>query len=272
VLLSLLLAAVHTVASADGVPIRYEASGKGGPAIVFVHGWCCDRHYWDAQIPHFAKTHRVVALDLGGHGESGRGRKAWTVSAFADDVKAVVNALHLERVVLVGHSMGGPVIVEAARKMPTQALAIVPVDIFNSVGTNSSPEAREAFIAPMETDFKTATKEFVAKYLFNPGTDPTLVERISSAMASMPTEIGVGAMRGLWAYDSAQALADVKVPIHVINSDRRSTDLEAARRYAPQFEMVAMKGVGHFVMIEDPATFNRLLDEELAQLAGPAAR
>src|SRR5512144_68056 len=108
------------VASADGVAIHYHAEGRGSPALVFVHCWACDRHLWDAEVPVFAASHRVVTLDLAGHGESGRGRKDWTIAAYAEDVRAVVEALHLDRVVLIGHSMGGPVIVEAARKMPAR--------------------------------------------------------------------------------------------------------------------------------------------------------
>src|SRR5512145_3174567 len=97
--------------SADGVPIVFEDQGHG-PALVFVHGWSCDRTHWASQVPAFETHHRVVTIDLAGHGESGRGRAAWTIEAFADDVVAVVNALALERLVFVGHSMGGDVIVE----------------------------------------------------------------------------------------------------------------------------------------------------------------
>jgi hypothetical protein len=97
-----------TAASSDGVPIRYWATGGGEPALVFVHAWTCDHHVWDAQVAHFAGQHRTVTPDLAGHGASGRGRRDWTVEAFGEDVRAVVEALDLRRVVLVGHSMGGP--------------------------------------------------------------------------------------------------------------------------------------------------------------------
>src|SRR5918994_764401 len=89
-----------------------------GPALVFVHGWSCDRSYWSRQLPHFAGRHNVVAIDLAGHGESGVGRQAWTMPAFGDDVVAAVEQLGLESTVLIGHSMGGDVIVDAALKLP----------------------------------------------------------------------------------------------------------------------------------------------------------
>src|SRR5947207_15702524 len=90
-----------TVPSPDGVPIHYETRGQGEPALVFVHGWAIDSRYWDGQVPVFARDHRVVTLDLAGHGRSGRGRKDWTVEAFAGDVRAVVEGLGLEEVGLV---------------------------------------------------------------------------------------------------------------------------------------------------------------------------
>src|SRR5262249_39407728 len=129
-----------TVPSSDGVPIRYRVLGDGRPALVFVHCWTCDQHFWDASLGRFTRDYTVVTLDLAGHGGSGRGRKEWTIAAFADDVKAVVEKLGLERVVLIGHSMGGPVALEAARKMPQRLVAPVPVDTLVDVEGRPRPE------------------------------------------------------------------------------------------------------------------------------------
>src|SRR5512146_1022926 len=123
-------AEVGTAVSADGVQIRYECRGKGEPTLIFIHGWCCDRSFWREQLPYFAKKHRVVAIDLAGHGESGLNRKAWTMDAFANDVAAVAAKLSLKQVVLIGHSMGGSVILKTAPKMPGQILGLVAVDQF----------------------------------------------------------------------------------------------------------------------------------------------
>ena len=124
---------VGTVKEPDGVDIRYEVAGSGEPALVFVHGWSCDRSYWRAQTDHFEASHRVVAVDLGGQGESGLGRKDWTMTAFGGDVRAVVEALALRKIILVGHSMGGHVIVEATQLMPDRVAALVLVDTFDNV-------------------------------------------------------------------------------------------------------------------------------------------
>ena len=113
-----------TAISADGLPIYYTVQGEGEPALVFVHGWCCDGGYWSEQLGRFAQRYKVVAVDLGGHGQSGLGRQTWTMEAFGEDVKSVVEKLGLTKAVLVGHSMGGKVIIEAARLMPGRVVFI----------------------------------------------------------------------------------------------------------------------------------------------------
>ena len=100
----------HGVTQAkDGVQIHYESGGNGSPALVFIHGWNCDRSYWSAQLPVFATTNHMVAIDLAGHGDSEVNRENWAMTIFGADVAAVAHALQLEDIVLVGHSMGGQI-------------------------------------------------------------------------------------------------------------------------------------------------------------------
>jgi hypothetical protein len=73
------------VPSKDGTLISYEIHGSGEPTLVFVHGWSCDARYWREQLPYFSKTHRIVLLDLAGHGHSGSKRSQYTMKAFFHD-------------------------------------------------------------------------------------------------------------------------------------------------------------------------------------------
>jgi pimeloyl-ACP methyl ester carboxylesterase len=88
--------------SPDGEPIAYSVKGKGDITLVFVHGWSCDSRYWREQVPFFAKNYRVVTVDLAGHGHSGLGREIYTMQAFGNDVKAVVEKVGAKRVILIG--------------------------------------------------------------------------------------------------------------------------------------------------------------------------
>jgi len=101
---------IDSVYSADSVSIKYEVSGMGDKSLVFVHCWCCDRSYFENQIGFLSRDYKVVAIDLAGYGSSGMNCDEWTVSAYANDVAAVVNKLGLKDVVLIGHSMGGMVV------------------------------------------------------------------------------------------------------------------------------------------------------------------
>lgn len=258
---------VHTVKAPDGLDLRYEVAGSGEPALVFVHGWSCDRSYWRTQMDHFAPSHRVVAIDLAGHGESGLGREDWSMAAFAGDVRAVVEALGLRRVVLIGHSMGGPVIVEAARLMPDRVASVVPVDFFNDVDAPMSAEDLEHRVAPMRADFRAATDAMVRSF-FSPDADAALVERVATDMAAAPPEVAIPALQHTFRYDQGAGLAAVGAPVRLINADFWPTDLAAAREHKPDLGLAVMPAVGHFVMMEEPDEFNRLLERAVDELTG----
>lgn len=249
--------------SADGIPIHYEVHGKGTPTLVFVHGWCCDRSYWEKQVNHFGQQYKVVAVDLAGHGESGLGRKTWTISAFGEDVVAVVEKLDLKPVVLIGHSMGGEVIVEAARRISKRVTGLVGVDTFRRVGPMRK-EQIDDFLSPFRANFAEAARNFVRR-MFVSNSDSALVEKIVEDMSAAPPDVGVGAGEELLNTDLKADLQEMKAPIVVINSDYRPTDVEAAQKYG--IEVVFMSGVGHFVMLEDAETFNHLLDEAVKRFA-----
>jgi pimeloyl-ACP methyl ester carboxylesterase len=171
--------------SPDGVPLAFEARGSGAPALVFVHGWSCDRRYWDAQLEAFAAGHRAVAVDLAGHGESGAGRRRWAMPAFGDDVVAVVRHLELDQVVLVGHSMGGDVAVEAALRLGDQVAGVVWADVYDTLGDTPTGQELEEFLGPFREDFAAVTRAFVRR-LCGPSTAPDLVEWVAADRRRRP--------------------------------------------------------------------------------------
>src|ERR1700693_3663332 len=138
----------------DGLEFVGEVRGQGDTALIFLHGWCGDREYWKHQVEVFAADYRVVALDQAGHGESGKGRKAWTADGLAADVEAVVQVLGLKRVILVGHSMGGSVALLAAKRMPGTVIAVIGVDTLQNAEFKMPEEMSKKFIEGFEADFK----------------------------------------------------------------------------------------------------------------------
>jgi sigma-B regulation protein RsbQ len=261
-----------TATSPDRVTIRYDAAGKGDPALVFVHCGGCERSFWDGQVAHFAAKHRVVALDLAGHGQSGGGRKDWTMPAFGEDVVSVVDALGLKRVVLIGHSLGGPVVLEAARRMPGRVAGLVLVDTLVDFEQRLSAEETEKYLSALQADYRATTTAMLSQYFFSASTPEPVKARVLETVLSAPPGIGVAVSRSSVAYDPLPALREIKAPIRAINSDLFPTNVEGNRRHVPGYEVAIMKGVGHYLMLEQPEAFNALLAEALRELARSGGR
>ena len=187
--------------SKDGVEIAYTIDGTeaspNSPALVFIHGWSCDKSAWKNQIPVFAAKYKVVAIDLGGHGESGINRTNWTLDAFAEDVAAVVNKLGLKKIILIGHSMGGPVSIEAANKLKGKVIGLVGADTFQNLGKTIPDSLISPFLKPFRDNFPAATKEFV-KSMFLTNADPVLVKMVVDKMSSAPPEIAISALENMF--------------------------------------------------------------------------
>lgn len=251
--------------SADGVPIHYEVYTKSVPVLLFVHGWCCDSSYWQKQIAHFSAQYSIVTMDLAGHGASGTERAAWTIPAFAEDVVAVIEALDLTQVILIGHAYSGAVIVEAALRMPTRVIGLVAVDAFRSFDPPRTPEEMEALLAPFRANFVETMHPFVGT-MFAPTADPILKEWIINDMAAAPPHVAIGAGAGQNSYipQIERALQALQVPITAIISDFLPIDREAAQQHRITVEVIA--GTGHFPMLEEPDTFNHLLETVLQKM------
>jgi pimeloyl-ACP methyl ester carboxylesterase len=178
--------------------------------------------------------------------------------AFGDDVAAVVESLQLDEAVLIGHSMGGDVVVEAARKLPGRVTGLVWVDTYRTLGESRTSDQLEAFIAPFRRDFVTATRRLVHTF-FVPSSDPDLVEWVASDMSSAPVDVAVDALEHAFTNDGAvvSGLRELDLTVVAINPDYRPTDVAALGAHG--VGTVIMPGVGHFPMMEDPDAFNRLL-------------
>jgi pimeloyl-ACP methyl ester carboxylesterase len=255
--------------ASDGVRIVYDvydANGAAEPALVFVHGWSCDRSYWKNQIDPFAQKFRVVTVDLAGHGESGTGRKAWTIEAFGGDVDAVVNKLGLDRVILIGHSMGGDVVAEAARQLPRgRVVGMIWLDTYKQLGKERSPEEVRARIARFSGHFRDSTRAFVRQF-FQPTSNHSLVEWVANDMSSAPADIALATMHHSFSYNNVMphTLEMLKLPLIAINPDNAPTDTASMTRYGAQ--VMIMPGAGHFVMMEDPPRFNHVLESAIDRL------
>jgi len=261
----------HTCLSADGVTIAYSAGGAGSPALVFIHGGLADRSFWDAQLEAFGGSHRVIALDLAGHGESGTDREKWGFPEFGADVRAVVEAEKPERVVLFGNSLGGPVAVEAALLMPGRVLGVVGVDTFQSLDYVISEADALARAEAFRKDFAGSVK-VMTRALFHGDADPVLVADAERRMARTLPEAMYEMFKSMGGYDTAAAARRLTVPLRAINGDLYPTDVAGVRKVKADFAAVVMEHMGHYPMLERPEEFNRHVKAVVEELSRPVFR
>jgi pimeloyl-ACP methyl ester carboxylesterase len=255
-----------TCLAPDGVTIVYSAAGSGEPALVFIHGGLAERSFYDSQLKAFAGRHRVIALDLPGHGESGSNRKKWGLPEFGADVRAVVEAEKLKKVVIIGNSLGGPVAIEAALLLPGKAIGVVGVDTFQSLDYKITPEEARQRAEAFRQDYSGSVKEMV-RALFHPDADPALVADAERRMAHTPPEAAYSMFMSMAGYDNGAAVRKLTVPLRAINGDLYPTDIQAVRKVKADFDAVILPHTGHYPMIERPEEFNRRLAEIVAQLS-----
>jgi pimeloyl-ACP methyl ester carboxylesterase len=216
----------------------------------------------------FSRDFRVVSVDLAGHGESGMGRKDWSMEAYGGDVSAVVKELNLESVILIGHSMGGAVIFKAARQLPGRVMGLVAVDTYEDFSTWYTAEEIEGWVKPFYENYLQETRTWIQS-MFVAGTDPAWVEQIVTDMQASPPEVMIpsmeSALRLMFGHEVTTVLQGLDIPVIVINSDQESTKIESMKRDG--VEVYIIQGVGHFLMLEDPEAFNSTLSDVIKSLA-----
>ena len=269
VFLALTLATIGsplTAATVDGVNVHSTSTGTGPATIVFVHGWTCDSSSWAGQVPALAKTYRVITLDLPGHGQSGMPADGkFSMDLFARAVEAVRQEADVERIVLVGHSMGVPVIRQYARRYPQHVAALVavdgPLDMSQFGGGGAIPAP-----PPLTGAEGRAVREKMIRSMFVPETPARLQQQILTMMLKAPEATAAGAMAAM--FDPGLRVADVtSVPaLAVYAGTAKMPDPAATKKALPNLESVQMTGTGHFLMMEKPDEFNRVLTEFLDKI------
>ena len=214
----------------------------------------------------------MVALDLAGHGGSGRGRVRHTVAGLADDVLAVADELDLGRVVLVGHSMGGPVSLAAAARMPGRAVAVVAVDTLHDVEAPIPREVIDGLVERFESDFEGSLRAMVSSMV--PSGQAAVVDAVVATALRTDRRAAIELMTDFPAVRPAALLERAGVPVRSLNAapdavSRSPTAVETNRRHG-DFEVVLLDGAGHYPMLEIPEVFEAELRGVLERLPGAA--
>ncbi len=248
----------------DGVALAYEEAGRGAPPLVFVHGLACHRGFWAAQVEHFARAHRVLAVDLRGHGASDAPEQPYTMQALADDLAWTCTQLGIGRPVVVGHSLGGLVALELAAAHPEQVRAVVLVD-----SILLPPGDRAGFVGHLvealrSPDGHRALREYYATF-FAPGDDSARMTWILDETARAPLHVTSSILEeSIRSWDDGDALRRCDVPLLYLDASTPNADLARAAALRPQLVVGRTVGSGHFSPCEVPDQINTMLERFLA--------
>jgi pimeloyl-ACP methyl ester carboxylesterase len=255
--------------SDQGVNIAYTDNGKGDTTLLFVHGWCIDKSYWANQVSYFGRKYRVVTIDLPGFGESGKNRTVWNAASYGRDVDSVISQLNLKNVVLIGHSMAGDIVLEAAVNAPEKVIGLVGVDNFKNVN-NSSPSKKdtadyEQAINQLKHNFKQTAFQYFNQDLFYKTTADSIKKKILADVAKADTAIATACMQ-LTDFDEVKKLIASGKKLYLINSDVTLTNSAGLRANKIPYQVKFIHAVGHFPMVEKPDEFNKALGKIIAEL------
>src|ERR1051325_6548804 len=253
--------------------MHFVRAGRGTPALVFVHGFACTHEDWRAQLVHFQRTHEVVACDLRGHGKTPGRPHECSIEHYGGVVPALVNNLELARSVLIGHSMGCRVVLEAARLIADKVAGIVLVD----GSRNATREPEEAEAAARATIAKLGYAPFAEmlfrQMFFKPSAQAdAIVARAVKSSAEFGPALWPRITR--WAAGHRAAVfAAFRARVPPTQTPPRTAGLKRAPLEpgdtSPWIDYLRSRGAkveivpdtGHFTQLEAPETVNRLIAE-----------
>ncbi len=244
----------------NGLKLAYEDEGQGDPVFLFVHGWTCDRSFFAPQAEYFARRNRVVSIDLCGHGESDKTERQYSIAAYADDLAYIIEKLSLGKVVAVGHSMGGIIVLQLAVAHPDHVRAIVLVDPAPFVFPPQLREALEGIATAIEAGNQEPRRQFIANQLFLPNSDRNLVQRVLGVMMSSPIHVAGGGLRATLSFDGAAVASHCTVPSLHLAAAVPLNPPHLMSQWLPGVVHGWTVGAGHFSQLEVPGQVNAMIE------------
>jgi pimeloyl-ACP methyl ester carboxylesterase len=251
--------------------IHHVVSGTGLPPIVFVHGFGCSHTDWRAQVEYFSTRQLTVSVDLPGHGETPPPAKTSSIEGCGLEVAALLRALALPPAVLVGHSLGCRVVLEAALLAPERVAGVALVD-----GSRFAPESAAAVEARYTKGEYKALLEGMFEQMFTPRSNARVVSAALERVLRLPAQVGQPLLLSLIDYDQERlgaALQRLRVPLLVLqstftNAQRERSSMQAGqtspyldfvRAKVPAARIEIIPDIGHFPQLDAPDETNRVL-------------
>jgi len=252
----------------NGVKIAYTDTGSHDTTLLFVHGWCINKSYWEDQVKYFSPQYRIVAMDMAGYGESGRNRNSWNTIDFAGDVDSLIRQLDLKKVILIGHSMAGDIVLQSAIDNPGRVVGLVGIDNFKSPGVPVDPATKkgyEAALLELKKHFKQMVTDWFNKALFYKTTSQQVRQRVLNDVYKADTIIAAASLADT-SFKELPKLKQAKKKLYILGSDVTPVDTTRMSATKLPFKIYYVHATGHYPMIEKPGEFNAQLGKILVDI------
>jgi pimeloyl-ACP methyl ester carboxylesterase len=242
---------------ANDVELYYERYGSGEP-VVFSHGWLDDLSVWKPQADILAKDHTVVLYDLRGHGASDKPKGEYSVQTMVNDLDALIKALKLDRVTLVGFSMGGALSLVYTLQNPEMVSRLV------LIGTAARmPRQAYTLLVPMHIfSYQSLIKQYFSKARFYRPSFEMTNAFISSAKR-VPKKVAYDSLNELIKhYDVRDRVSGIRVPTLIVQGEKDPGMPKAVlylHNHITGSKLHIVQGAGHEVMVEKPDEVNQIL-------------
>lgn len=267
----------------QGTRLFYERQGEGNPPLVFVHGIVSGHEDWQPQVAFFGTRYSVITCDLRGHGASDGEPEHCNIETYGADISALLSALDLPPAILIGHSMGCRVVLQAYLDAPQQVAALILVE-----GSRVSTGERQVVEHTVRQMLESVGYPTFLRRLFNDmfleGSNPALKERILNRALAVPEAIGANLFAQLFGWDAEQmdtTLAQIAVPVLILQSTYINTErvriplqpgettpwFELIQQHVPTAQIEIVSGAGHFLMLEAPEVVNQTFATFIAKVA-----
>ncbi|WXG40909.1 MAG: alpha/beta hydrolase [Candidatus Freyarchaeum deiterrae] len=240
----------------------YESVGRGSP-LVFIHGSMNSHVSWDSQKP-LSKKNRLILLDLPGHGKSDPLDEDISVELLADYVAEFFGGLNLEKIVAVGHSLGGAICIQLALNYPELLKALV------LVGTGAKLGVLPDILKALKTNFKQSVEMTISGMAFAEKTDPEIVERAKKECLKCRPEVAYSDFAACNIFDVRGKISEISFPtLIIVGIEDKLTPVKWSLYLNEKISHSSLKiieSAGHLVMMEQPEELNQSIQDFLRAL------